>query len=73
MSEVYDLTCYASLMLPESNLSQSNHAYHSFVAKLCHHRGKNTAALKNRSSRVLTHTEITESTEIDFKDNLDVN
>ena len=42
MSEVYDLTCYACLLLPESKLSQSNHVYHSFVPKLCHHRGKNT-------------------------------
>ena len=46
MSEVYDLTWYACLLLPESKLSQSSQAYHGFVPKLCHQRGKNTASLK---------------------------
>ena len=71
MPEVFDLTCYACLLLPESKLSQSNHAYHSFVPKLCHHRGKNTAALKN-----LNHTEISEfklnvNLNVNLNDNLD--
>ena len=55
MSEVYDLTWYACLLLPESKLSQSSQAYHGFVPKLCHQRGKNTASLKKlRECRQLT-------------------
>ena len=34
---------------------------------------KNTAALKNRSSRVLAHTEMAEIAEIDFNFNLNLN
>ena len=63
MSEVYDLTCYACLLLPESKLSQSNHAYHCFVPKLCHHRGKNTVpqrSTKKKAARSDINCQMTE-------------
>jgi len=56
MPEVFDLTCYACLLLPESKLSQSNHAYHSFVPKLCHNRGKNTVPLRLTEKRLREET-----------------
>ena len=61
MSEVYDLTWYACLLLPESKLSQSSQAYHGFVPKLCHQRGKNTASLKN-----LTHADLADDADFEI-------
>ena len=57
MTEALGLSCYTSVLVPESKLSHCSEAHHGFILKLSHHGGKNSKNREQSQAR-LSYAEV---------------